>query len=90
VSESTSAPVVLYTTTNCNKCRLTRAYLLEHHIPFQEISIFRQGGAADELVQLTGALAAPVVIVGRKFIRGYRPDALHQLLMDEGYMSAGP
>ncbi|RIV18612.1 hypothetical protein D2Q93_13735 [Alicyclobacillaceae bacterium I2511] len=55
-------------------------------MPFREVFVFRQAGAVDELVRKTGALAAPVVVVGHRFVRGYDPYALLALLAEEGWI----
>lgn len=49
--------------------------------------MFREQGAVDELIRLTGALAAPVIIVGKRFVRGYDPFALQGLLEEEGWFT---
>lgn len=50
--------------------------------------MFRQSGAVDELVRKTGALAAPVVVVGHRFVRGYDPYLLLALLLEEGWIQS--
>ena len=48
--------------------------------------MFRESGAIDDLVRLTGSLAAPVVIAGGKFLRGYDPVGLTGLLTEAGWL----
>lgn len=81
--------VVLYTTTHCARCESVKRLLADHAVPFDEISVLRVPGATAELVRLTGALAAPVLIVGRHFLRGYQRDAILALLRDEGWIHSG-
>lgn len=38
------------------------------------------------MIRRTGALAAPVVIIGKRFIRGYDPYAMQALLQEEGWL----
>lgn len=77
--------VTVYTTTNCSRCVLTKRFLTRLGVPFHEISIFRQEHAAKELVERTGALEAPVTIIGSRFVRGYNPEAIAALLQEEGW-----
>jgi len=65
---------------------LAKEFLSLRAIPFREVQVFRESGAIDEMIRLTGALAAPVVIIGRRFIRGYDPTALQALLEEEGWL----
>lgn len=82
--------VVLYTTTNCRRCELAKRFLGHVGVPYREVSLFRVSGAVEELVRLTGALAAPVLVVGNRFVRGYDPDKMTALLADEVERKKGP
>ncbi|MHB1627627.1 MAG: glutaredoxin family protein [Bacilli bacterium] len=63
-----------------------KEFLSHRGIPFREVHVFRERGAVDELVRLTGSLAAPVVIVGGRFLRGYDPVGLTGLLTEAGWL----
>ncbi|MCF8567104.1 glutaredoxin family protein [Alicyclobacillus tolerans] len=67
---------------------MAKEFLSRRGIPFREVQVFREQGAIDDLIRLTGALAAPVVIVGKRFIRGYDPYALTALLEDDGWLES--
>lgn len=62
---------------------MAKEFLSQRGIPFREVHVFEEPGAVDELVTLTGSLAAPVVTVGKKFLRGYDPVGLMGLLTEE-------
>ncbi|MCL6452941.1 MAG: glutaredoxin family protein [Alicyclobacillus sp.] len=83
-------PVIVYTTTNCARCFAVKRFLRRRGVPFREISVFRTPGAAEELVRQTGALAAPVTVVGRRFVRGADFERLDALLCEAGWVSDGP
>ncbi len=67
---------------------MAKEFLSLHGIPFREVHVFGEPGVADELVRLTGSLTAPVVVVGRKFLRGYDPMRLTAMLTDAGWFLA--
>ena len=48
--------------------------------------MFDNSEAVNELVQLTGSLSAPVVLVGKRYIRGYDPVGMIDLLMQSGWV----
>ncbi|QSO46875.1 glutaredoxin family protein [Alicyclobacillus mengziensis] len=64
-----------------------KEFLSRRHIPFQEVHLFRQANAIDDLMRLTGSFTAPVAIVGKRFVRGYDPVLLSRLLEEEGWLS---
>lgn len=78
---------MVYTTTHCTRCELTKRFLSQLGIPFRETSLLREDGAIDELISQTGTFSAPVVIIGRRFVRGYNPEALLSLLREEGFLT---
>ncbi|MHB1684637.1 MAG: glutaredoxin family protein [Bacilli bacterium] len=65
---------------------MAKEFLSHRGIPFREVHVFRESGAIDDLVRLTGSLAAPVVIAGGKFLRGYDPVGLTGLLTEAGWL----
>jgi glutaredoxin len=78
-------PVTLYTAPSCqDPCAKARDYLNKRGVPFREVQVWEEAGAA-ELKQLTGVTEVPAVKVGASAYSGYHPDAYGGLLDSAGY-----
>jgi glutaredoxin len=71
--------VVLYSATGCPLCAKYRTMLAEKGIRYQEKNTTEQPAFLDELVQ-KGVRMVPTVFVGEKFVAGFRPTSLAELL----------
>jgi len=71
--------VVVYGTANCSFCRSTRAYLMKRGIKFADLDVEISAAAAASHAQLGGG-GVPVVVIGRRLIRGYQPEAFDAAL----------
>ena len=62
--------VKVYTTPTCPWCRRAKDFLSRHNIPFEEIDV-RDPSRAEELINLTGQTAVPVLDINGKLIVGF-------------------
>jgi mycoredoxin len=65
--------VVVYSATWCRDCREAKRFLQKHQIPFTEIDIEADPGAADEVIRNVGKRAIPQFVLDGKWIQPYRP-----------------
>ncbi|EEI18337.1 glutaredoxin-like protein NrdH [Lentilactobacillus hilgardii] len=73
------AKVTVYSKNNCMQCKMTKRYLAEHHVKFEEHNINEQPEYVDYLKN-KGFLALPVVDVdGQQAFSGFRPDELQRI-----------
>ncbi|PMD73158.1 glutaredoxin-like protein NrdH [Companilactobacillus nuruki] len=71
--------VIVYSKNNCMQCRMTKRYLKEHHVSFEERNINQDPQYLDTLKQ-QGFQSVPVVMNGEMDpIVGFRPDSLKEL-----------
>ena len=63
--------VILYTADWCGSCQTAKRFLESKNIPFEEINIDSQGISRNRLIELTGRLAIPTIVVNEKVIGGY-------------------
>lgn len=63
--------VVVFTTPSCSWCRRVKRYLRERRVPFKEINIEKDAGAARDVVRKTGQMGVPVVKIGGSWIVGF-------------------
>lgn len=71
--------VTIYSKNNCMQCKMTKRYLTEHNVSFEEINVSNQPEYVDYLKDL-GYQSVPVVMINNSdSIVGFRPDALKEL-----------
>jgi glutaredoxin len=71
--------VVLYSATGCPLCAKYKTLLTEKGIKYQEKNTTEQPVLLDELAK-KGIRMVPTVFVGDKFVAGFRPTSLLELL----------
>jgi glutaredoxin len=71
--------IVLYSATGCPLCAKYRALLAEKGVRYQEKNTTEQPGLLDDLAK-KGIRMVPTVFVGDKFVAGFRPTSLLDLL----------
>jgi glutaredoxin 3 len=64
--------VVLYTTEPCGFCRQAKALLTARGVDYVEVNLARDPVGRAELVELTGQMTFPQIVVGRRAIGGFR------------------
>lgn len=72
--------VVIFTTPTCSWCRTAKQYLTEKKVRFKEVDVSRDPSAARDLVNRTGQMGVPVILVGNKPIVGFDKAQLDRLL----------
>jgi glutaredoxin 3 len=72
--------VKIYTTPTCGYCHQAKQYLKDRGVPFTEYDVSRDRQAANDMVQLTGQMGVPVILVNDQPIVGFNRPLLDQLL----------
>ena len=72
--------VKVYTTPTCGYCHQVKDYLRERGVPYQEYDVSRDRNAAQEMVNLTGQMGVPVIVVDDEVVIGFDRARLAQLL----------
>lgn len=60
----TPKPVKIYTTQTCQYCKATKAFLQEHQVPYTEIDVGGDPNKAREMIQKSGQMGVPVIVIG--------------------------
>ena len=71
--------VVLYSATGCPLCAKYKTLLAEKGVRYQEKNTTEQPALLDELAT-KGIRMVPTVFVGEKFVAGFRPNSLLEIL----------
>lgn len=62
----------MYTTEPCGYCRTAKALLAKRNIPYEEINLARDAAGRAELVERTGMMTFPQVIIDGRPLGGYQ------------------
>jgi glutaredoxin-like YruB-family protein len=73
--------VVIYTQPGCSACNITRRYLTEKGIEFEDKNIREDETALKEMIEKHDSNATPTVLIGNnEVIIGFDKDRLEKLL----------
>ena len=62
----------MYTTDPCGFCRVAKQLLDKKGIPYEEINLARDAEGRSKLVELTGMMTFPQIIIDDKPVGGYQ------------------
>ena len=66
------APITVYTTDPCSFCVRVKELLRKRGIEFQEVNLAKDPDGRAELVQRTGMMSFPQVVIGDEVLGGFR------------------
>jgi glutaredoxin 3 len=64
--------VTVYTTEPCGFCRQAKALLASRGVDYEEVSMTKDPDGRARLVQRTGQMTFPQIIVGERVVGGFR------------------
>ncbi len=76
--------VKIYTTPTCGYCHQAKAFFTQMGVKYQEIDVSRDRAAAQEMINLTGQMGVPVIVIDGEAIIGFDRQRIQELL------AAGP
>lgn len=74
------ANVEIYTTPTCAYCKRAKEFLKEHQVEFQEIDVAGNREAAEEMIEKSGQMGTPVIVIDGTIIVGFKPDVMEKEL----------
>ena len=73
--------VKVYSTPTCPYCHMAKDYLKENKVKFDDIDVSKNPSAANEIVEKSGQMGVPVIIIdGKTVIVGFDRPALKKAL----------
>jgi len=76
----TDKKVVIYTTPTCPYCHRTKEYLSRKGISYVEPDVAVDGDKAREMIQKSGQMGVPVIVIGDEVLVGLNQAKLDSLL----------
>ena len=72
--------VVIYSTPTCPYCKRAKEYLSQKGIPYVEKNVAQDRDAAKEMIQKSGQMGVPVIIIDDEIVIGFNQTRLDKLL----------
>ena len=70
------AKVKVYSTPTCPWCQKVKEFLTEKKVEFEDINVADDEKARSEMIEKSGQMGVPVVMIGEKIIVGFDKDAI--------------
>jgi alkyl hydroperoxide reductase subunit F len=71
--------VTVYSTQYCQYCRMAKAFLDKHGVPYESIDVGADSKAAEKMIELSGQRGVPVIVVDNEVIVGFDSQRLNEL-----------
>lgn len=71
MSDSTAAPVIVYSTTWCGFCHQAKKYFDAEGIEYKDIDVEKDPKAAEDMVNKSKQMGVPVIEIGDTIIVGF-------------------
>jgi glutaredoxin 3 len=75
-----SKKVVVYSTPTCSHCITVKKYLKEKGVDYTDLNVAEDQAARAEMIEKTGRMAVPVIMVDDEVVVGFNKTKLDELL----------
>ncbi len=72
--------VTIYSTPSCHFCHAAKDFFTEHHVAFTDLDVAADAMKRQEMIEKTGQMGVPVIIVGEEIIVGFDEPRLRTAL----------
>ncbi len=72
--------IKIYSTPTCPYCIKVKDYLKSKNIKFINYNVAEDDKARDEMIELSGQMGVPVIVIGKKVIIGFDQEAIDKEL----------
>lgn len=72
--------IKVYSTESCPHCIMAKDFLKEKNIDFIDIDVSADRGAAEEMIEKSGQMGVPVILIGEEVIVGFDKEKLIEIL----------
>ena len=74
------AQVKIYTTSTCVYCRGAKEYFEEKEVDYEEINLSEHPDRIQEMIQISGQMGVPVILIDGKIVIGFNRGAINEAL----------
>jgi glutaredoxin-like YruB-family protein len=72
--------VLVYSTPSCPYCKMAKDYLAKKNVAYKEVDVAADANAAKQMIELSGQMGVPQIVIGKNVIVGYDPDEIERAL----------
>lgn len=72
--------VIVYSTPTCHFCNLAKEYFKENHVPFESFDVSTDREKQMEILDKTGQMGVPVILIDDAVIVGFDKPKIDELL----------
>ncbi len=72
--------VTIYSTPNCHFCHMAKEFFKEKNVTYTEYDVAADAEKRNELIEKSGQMGVPVIIIGDDLIVGFNKPKVAQLL----------
>lgn len=73
-------PVSIYTTETCGYCKMAKEFFQKNNVQYQEFNVGTDLEKRKEMIEKSGQMGVPVIMVGDDIIVGFNKPKLETLL----------
>ena len=72
--------VKIYTTPSCHFCHMAKDYFKENNVTYSEYNVAEDMDKRAEMIDITGQLGVPVIVIGDDALIGFNKPKIIELL----------
>lgn len=72
--------ITIYSTPTCHFCQLAKEFLTEKNIPYTNYDVSQDAAKRQEMIQMTGQLGVPVIVINDSIMVGFDREKLAEKL----------
>ena len=72
--------IVIYSTPTCPYCKRAKDYLTQKGIKYTDFNVAQDKAKAQEMIEKSGQMSVPVIIVGDEVVVGFNQGLMDKLL----------
>ena len=72
--------VTIYSTPTCRFCHMAKVFFKENNIAYTEYDVSSDAAKRQEMIEKSGQMGVPVIVIGDDFILGFNKPKLSELL----------
>ena len=74
------AHVTIYSTPGCTFCKMAKEYFVDNDVAFEEHDVSVDEEKRNEMVEKSGQLGVPVIVIGNELVIGFDEAKIEELL----------